>query len=81
MHTVQVLGSGCRNCERLTALTEQALTELGRLERVEKITDPVEIVGRGIYTTPALVVDGELILAARIPALSGLKQVLGERLT
>ncbi len=29
MSTIKVLGSGCANCRRLTALTEQALAELG----------------------------------------------------
>jgi hypothetical protein len=81
MHTVKVLGPGCRNCERLTALTEQALTELGRPEHVEKITDPVDIVAHGVYTTPALVVDDELLMSARIPALVTLKEILGDRLS
>ena len=39
MSTIKVLGSGCKNCERLTHLTEQALGELGRREHVEKVTD------------------------------------------
>ena len=33
MSTIKVLGTGCANCRRLTALTEQALAELGRPER------------------------------------------------
>ena len=80
VHTVKVLGPGCRNCERLTAVTEQALAELGRTEQVEKITDPVAIVGYGVYATPALVVDDEVLLSARVPALSSLTALLTERL-
>ncbi len=80
MHTVKVLGPGCRNCERLTALTEEALSELGRPEHVEKVTDPTEIVSLGVYSTPALVVDGEVLMSARIPALASLKTLLGTRL-
>jgi hypothetical protein len=80
MHTVQVLGSGCRNCERLTALTEQALAELGRPEQVEKITDPADIVAYGVYSTPALAVDGQVVSASHIPALATLKHELGARL-
>jgi len=80
MHTVKVLGPGCRNCERLTAVTEQALAELGRTEQVEKITDPVAIVGYGVYATPALVVDDEVLFSGRVPGLEPLKELLGERL-
>jgi hypothetical protein len=81
VHTVKVLGPGCRNCERLTDITEQALTALGRPERVEKVTDPVEIVAHGIYSTPALMVDDELVMSARIPALVTLEEILGDRLS
>jgi small redox-active disulfide protein 2 len=80
VHTVKVLGPGCRNCERLTAVTEQALSELGQPERVEKVTDPAEIVALGIYSTPALMVDDELVMAARIPGVESLKGLLGDRL-
>jgi small redox-active disulfide protein 2 len=80
MHTVKVLGPGCRNCIRLTELTERALSDLGRTEQVEKITDPVAIVGYGVYATPALVVDDEVLFSGRVPGLEPLKELLGERL-
>jgi Thioredoxin domain len=57
VHTVKVLGPGCSNCERLAALTEEALTSLGRPEQVEKVTDYGEITSHGVMSTPALVVD------------------------
>jgi small redox-active disulfide protein 2 len=78
--TVKVLGPGCANCARLTALAEQALAELGFDATVEKVTDYAEIARYGVMATPALVVDDEVVMAGRIPALSSLKQTLGERL-
>jgi hypothetical protein len=80
VHTVKVLGPGCRNCVRLADLTEQALSDLGRPEQVEKVSDPVAIVGYGVYATPALVVDEQVLVSARIPALASLREILGERL-
>ncbi len=80
MSTIKVLGSGCANCQRLTALTEQALAELGRLEHVEKVTDAAEIAAHGIMSTPALMVDGQVLISGRIPALASLTQALAERL-
>jgi small redox-active disulfide protein 2 len=78
--TIKVLGSGCANCQRLTALTEQALAALGRAEHVEKVTDDAEIAAYGVMSTPALVVDGQVLISGRIPALASLTQVLTERL-
>lgn len=80
MHTVKVLGSGCPNCDRLAALTGQALTELGRDEQVEKITDYAQIAALGVMATPALAVDDRVVLAGRIPPLDALKQTLADRL-
>lgn len=80
MHTIKVLGSGCTNCQRLTALTEQALNELGRTEHVEKVTDYSAIAALGVMATPALAIDDQVVLAGRIPALTALKDTLVERL-
>ena len=80
MSSVKVLGSGCANCRRLEKLTEEALADLGRTETVEHVTDYAEIAAHGVMTTPALVVDGEVVLAGRIPAPAALKRALAERL-
>ena len=80
MSTIKVLGPGCSNCQRLTSLTEQALAELGRPERVDKVTDYAEIAAYGVMSTPALVVDDQVLMAGRIPALGSLKDALSERL-
>ena len=80
MSTIKVLGPGCANCQRLTSLTEQALAELGRPEQIEKVTDYAEIAAYGVMSTPALVVDEQVLMVGRIPALSSLKDALAERL-
>ena len=81
MSTIKILGSGCANCQRLTHLTEQALTELGRAEQVEKVTDYAQIAAYSVMSTPALVVDDEVLMTGRIPGIASLKEVLAERLT
>ena len=78
MPTIKVLGPGCANCQRLTHLTEQALMELGRPEPVEKVTDYAQIAAYGVMSTPAIVVDDQVLMSGRIPALSSLKEALAE---
>jgi small redox-active disulfide protein 2 len=80
MSTIKVLGPGCANCQRLTALTEQALAELGQAIEVEKITDYAQIAAYGVMSTPALVLDEQVVMAGRIPGLDSLKEELAERL-
>ena len=50
MSTIKVLGPGCANCQRLTALTEQALAELGQTIEVEKVTDYAQIAAYGVMS-------------------------------
>jgi len=80
MHSIKVLGSGCTNCERLAALTGQALVDLGREEQVEKVTDYAAMAALGVMATPALAIDERVVLAGRIPALAALKETLAEHL-
>ena len=65
---VKILGSGCTNCRNLEAATRTALEQLGLDAEIEKVTDPGEIASWGVMTTPALVVDDEVVLAGRVPA-------------
>jgi small redox-active disulfide protein 2 len=76
---VKILGTGCVNCENLEALTRKALEELGLEVEIDKVTDPGEIVSWGVMSTPALVVDDEVVLSGRIPSPDALKQLLAPR--
>ncbi len=80
MSTIKVLGSGCANCQRLTKLAEQAVSELGLDAEIIKVTDYAAIAAYGVMSTPALVVDDQVVMAGRIPGLSSLKDVLAQRL-
>ena len=64
---IAVLGSGCKNCEALEATTHQALSDLGIDQEITKITDFGEIASYGVMKTPALVIDGNVVTAGRVP--------------
>ncbi len=65
---IEILGSGCANCGRLESLAEQAVAELGLDADVVHITDIADILSRGVMSTPALVVDGKVKFAGRVPS-------------
>jgi small redox-active disulfide protein 2 len=73
---LQILGTGCSKCARLTEQVEQAAKELGIEHQVEKVTDLQEIISFGVMTTPALAVDGQIKVAGNIPTLDELKRLI-----
>jgi len=75
--TIQILGIGCPKCRMLTEHTEQAAKALGLEYTLEKVTDINDIIAYGIVATPALVVDGEVKVAGRVPTADAIKQLLG----
>ena len=76
MSIIQVLGPGCRKCQVLYERTKQAVEEISRPCEIEKITDIEKIVGFGVLTTSALVVDGAVKLQGRVPTVAQLKEIL-----
>ena len=74
--TLEILGMGCPKCQLLADRAEQAATELGVPFRLEKVTDLEGIAAYGVMTTPALVVDGAVQIAGRVPTVGALKDLL-----
>lgn len=73
---IQVLGPGCQKCVELAKRTEEAVKHLGVEASVEKVTDIKEIMGFGVMTTPALVVDGKVRFSGRVPTVAELTTLL-----
>jgi small redox-active disulfide protein 2 len=64
---IKVLGPGCRNCVTLEERTREALGSLGTEATIRKVTDFAEIAAYGVMSTPALVVDDQVVVAGRVP--------------
>jgi small redox-active disulfide protein 2 len=66
--TIEVLGPGCNNCQRLEKNAREAVVMAGVEAQVVHVTDPREIVGHGILSTPGLVIDGRIRSYGRVPS-------------
>ncbi|MDR3686929.1 MAG: thioredoxin family protein [Coriobacteriia bacterium] len=73
---IKVLGSGCAKCNQLEEATKLAAAKAGIDAHIEHITDMAQIMGFGVMTTPALVVDGEVRVAGRVPSVEDLVALL-----
>ena len=76
MKKIQILGPGCPNCKRLAEMTDRVAGELDLDYELEKVTDIMKITQFGIMTTPALVVDGKVLVAGRVPSEAEMKEFL-----
>ena len=76
MKKIQILGTGCPKCKKLAENAEAAAKELGIEYELEKITDIREIMGFGVMLTPALVIDGQVKVAGKVPAPDEIRQML-----
>ena len=76
MKDIKVLGPGCASCEGLAADVKTLVAELDIECEIEKITDINQMLSFGVMLTPALVVDGEVKVAGRRPAMDELKEML-----
>ena len=65
---VLVLGSGCSKCLATTAMIERVAKDFGVAIELEKITDPDQIHSLGVHSTPAIMVDGQLVHSGGIPS-------------
>ncbi|WP_025865993.1 thioredoxin family protein [Prolixibacter bellariivorans] len=73
---IRVLGTGCPKCRALEKATNEAVTEAGLDATVSKVEDIVEIMKMGVMTTPALVVDGKVVVKGKVPSVKELKKLL-----
>jgi small redox-active disulfide protein 2 len=73
MYEVLVLGSGCAKCKRLEAMTSDVINELGVEAALKKVTDFDEIMKFDILSTPALVINNEVVSYGRIPSKEELR--------
>ncbi len=73
---LQILGTGCAKCNQLAASTQAAADRLGLDYEMEKVTDFMRFAELGVMVTPALIVDGKLKVAGRVPTDADLEKML-----
>lgn len=73
---IEVLGMGCAKCNNLEEEVRKAVKELGLTAEITKVSDLETIVSRGVMSTPALIIDGQVKSAGRVPNPAQLREML-----
>lgn len=76
MKEVKVLGTGCPKCKQTTAVVEEAIQASGVAANLEKVEDITEIIKYQVMSTPAVVIDGKVVLKGRVPEKAEVIQLL-----
>ena len=71
---IQVCGPGCASCEKTQKIVEAAVALKVVLATVVKVKDFQDIAKLGIFSTPAVVVNGEVKCVGRIPKQSEVEE-------
>jgi len=73
---IKVLGTGCTKCKKLEILTREIVAQNGIDATVTKVEDIMEIMQFGVMTTPAIVVDGQVVVKGRVPSADEIKKLI-----
>ncbi len=74
---IEVLGMGCANCNRLYQNVLEAVKLSGKEIEVAKVEDIKKIMSYGVLSTPALVIDGLVKTAGKVPKAEDIKKWIG----
>ncbi len=67
---IKICGPGCASCEKTQKIVEAAVAAKGVDAIISKVTDFQEIAQLGIFSTPAVVIDGDVKSVGNIPKQS-----------
>lgn len=65
---IKILGPGCAKCKEVEQIIAAASVEAGVTVSVEKISDFQQIAKHGVFSTPAVVIDGQVKCVGKVPS-------------
>jgi small redox-active disulfide protein 2 len=75
---IKVLGPGCKKCHQTEAVVKEAVAEANVDAVVDYVNDIVEIAKHGVFSTPAVVIDGVVKSVGKVPTKAEVRGWLGQ---
>ena len=76
---IEVLGTGCKRCDQLYENTLAAASEFDNID-VTKVGDVNYFTKVGVFMTPGLVIDGEVVSTGKVLTANEIKKKIGEKI-
>lgn len=74
---IKVLGSGCSRCKQAFQVVDKVVRDNQVDSQVEYVDDIMQVMQYDVLSTPAVVVDGQVLLAGSVPSEKQVKELLG----
>ena len=76
MKNVEIFGTGCKKCIKLEENCIEAKKNINSDCTIKHIYDLEEISNRGVFQTPALMIDGKIIVSGKVLKVKKLEELL-----
>lgn len=77
MHRIEVLGPGCTRCKETFRVVQHVVEAAGIQVELVKEESYERMLALGVMSTPAVVVDGQVVVSGRIPKAQEVRELLG----
>jgi small redox-active disulfide protein 2 len=75
---IQVAGPGCLKCQETEKNVSEACSQLKLDADIQHVHDIKEIVKLGVLFTPAVIIDGKIVLSGKLPSVQELKKIISK---
>ncbi len=68
MENIKILGTGCSKCRATMKVVETVAKEHNFTGQIEKVEDIAQIIGYGVISTPAIIIDEKIVFTGGVPS-------------
>ena len=76
--SIKVLGAGCKSCHEMYENAKEAVKNVGLSVEVEYITDMEKVMGYGVMSMPALVINEKVVSMGKVLKAADVEKLLGD---
>jgi len=73
-----VAGPGCQRCHTTEHNVNNACAELAIPADISHIFDVREFAQYGVHITPAVIIDGKVVVSGKVPTVDELKEIINK---
>ncbi|MFH1702112.1 MAG: thioredoxin family protein [Nitrospirota bacterium] len=75
---IQVAGPGCPRCQETEKNVREACSQLNLAAEISHVFDMKEFVKLGVLFTPAVIVDGKIVVSGKLSTVDELKKIFSK---